>query len=468
MEFAQRGMSDQRLEEAWTRAIGELQRRALHDSPAGIWLPALVPMELRGDRVVVAAPNAYQAKYLELHLGEMLAECMSDALRRSVHVSFVVTPSEDRPLEMSEAPRVVQPIRPAPPKTTTQFGATPLNSRYTFENFVVGPSNRIPHAAAQSVAAHPGESYNPLFIYGGVGLGKTHLMQAVGHDIKAKDPSAEVVYISGEVFLQHVVQAIREQKTEAFRERYRRVDVWLVDDIQFIASKEQTRTESEFFFTFNALYESGRQIVISSDRPPKELQLIDDRLKSRFEMGLMTDIAPPDQETRQAILLSQADRTGAHVPDDVISYIADLVQSNIRALEGALRRVLYTASIEGRPVDIELAKSCLMDFSLGHSAREVTIPAVRAAVCERFRVTEEEIRGKSRQKNLVVPRQVAMYLARKLTDRSLQLIGSEFGGRDHSTVLHACEKVQSMLTEDSSLEQMVTEISDRLGRGTSN
>ncbi len=463
MEFAQREAPDRAMQEAWTRALTELQRRVLHDSPAGIWLPSLTPLEVRDDRFVVRAPNAYQARYLELNLGEMLGECVSHALQRNVRVSFVVPDSAEGVPQIVAPP--VQPVRPVPPRAGSEFTTTPLNPRYTFAHFVVGASNRIAHAAAQSVVAHPGEAYNPLFLYGGVGLGKTHLMQAIGHAVRQHNPSAEVVYISGEVFLQHVVQAIREGKTDLFRERYRRVDVWLVDDIQFIASKEQTRTEAEFFFTFNALYESGRQIVISSDRPPKELQLMDDRLRSRFEMGLMTDIGTPDKETRVAILMEQAARSGHHVPPDVLDYIADLVQSNIRALEGAFRRVLYTASVDKRVVDIDLARECLVDFSIGDGPREASVAAVQQMVAERFGISTRELTGKSRTKGIVMPRQVAIYLCRKLTSRPLQAIGAEFGGRDHSTVLHACGKIEKAIADDPSLARVVEEITERIQRG---
>ncbi|MBD3177287.1 MAG: chromosomal replication initiator protein DnaA, partial [Armatimonadia bacterium] len=337
--------------------------------------------------------------------------------------------------------------------------------KYTFDNFVVGPSNRVAHAAAKNVAATPGTAYNPLFIYGGVGLGKTHLMQAIGHGVKAQHPGKEVVYISGEAFLQNVLYAIRENKMDAFRARFRKVDLWLVDDIQFIASREGTRTESEFFFTFNALYQEGRQIVISSDRPPKELHLIDDRLRSRFEMGLMADIAVPDPETRLAILQQRAEATDSTVPVEVLQYIADRVESNIRALEGALVRVIYTASIDGESVSLDLVKRCLEDYAVENGSKGVSIADIKSLVAERFGIAEADLSSKKRHKALVTPRQIAMYLARQHTELSLQHIASEFKRQDHTTVMHACTRTEDMISDDPSLASVVNEIADQLRRG---
>jgi chromosomal replication initiator protein len=299
MEFVQENRPELDLKDLWGRAISDLQGRIMNDSAAGIWLPNLEPVELSEQILTVAAPNSYQARYLESHVGGALGHSVSQIAGRDLRVRFVVLPAGAAEPRTDHVPL---PIRVAPPARISEFVSSPLDPRYTFDNFVVGPSNRVAHAAAQSIARSPGGTYNPLFIYGGVGLGKTHLMQAIGHAVKAFHPQKEVLYISGEAFLQNVLYAIRENRMDAFRAHFRHVDVCLVDDIQFIASREGTRTESEFFFTFNALYQDGRQIVISSDRPPKELHLIDDRLRSRFEMGLMADIAVSDAETRLAIL----------------------------------------------------------------------------------------------------------------------------------------------------------------------
>jgi len=461
MEYLSQETGGVDLQEAWSRATVDLQSRVLSDSAAGIWLPNLEPIDMRGDVVTVAAPNAYQARYLESHLGDLLADCLSDALRRSVRVSFIVMPGS--PAQRLDAP---QPLRVPPPRKKEEFASSPLLGKYTFDSFVVGASNRVAHAAALSAASSPGGTYNPLFIYGGVGLGKTHLMQAIGHEVKGRHPHLEVIYISGEAFLQNVLLAIRENKMDAFRDRFRRVDVWLVDDIQLIASREGTRTEAEFFFTFNALYQGGRQIVISSDKPPKELLLIEDRLRSRFEMGLMVDIAPPDKETRMAILEQRAESLSAEVPGEVIRYIADKVESNIRALEGALVRVIYTASIDGRQVDIPLAHRCLEDYRRDGDPNGITLDAIKAMVGECFGVTEAQLSSQQRKRDLVVPRQIAMYLSRKHTDMPLQRIATEFSRQDHTTVLHACTRTEQMIQNDPSIAALVTEITDKLRRGS--
>jgi len=461
MEYMSQRSGAVDLQEAWSKATVDLQSRVLSDSAAGIWLPNLEPIDMRGDVVTVAAPNAYQARYLESHLGDLLADCLSDALKHSVRVSFIVMPGS--PAQRLEPP---QPLRVPPPRRKEEFVSSPLLGKYTFDSFVVGASNRVAHAAALSAASSPGGTYNPLFIYGGVGLGKTHLMQAIGHDVKTRHPRLEVVYISGEAFLQNVLLAIRENKMDAFRERFRRVDVWLVDDIQLIASREGTRTEAEFFFTFNALYQGGRQIVISSDKPPKELLLIEDRLRSRFEMGLMVDIAPPDKETRMAILEQRAESLSAQIPGEVIDYIADKVESNIRALEGALVRVIYTASIDGCAIDVGLAHRCLEDYRREGDANGITLDAIKAMVAECFGVTEVQLASQQRIRSLVVPRQIAMYLARKHTDLPLQRIASEFKRHNHTTVLHACSRTEQMIQSDPSIGALVTQITDKLRRGS--
>jgi chromosomal replication initiator protein len=462
MEFVDRSMPVGDLEELWSRSVADLQSRIMSDSAAGIWLPNLQPVDYDDGKLTVAAPNAYQARYLESHVGGALSTSVSRIAGQEVSVQFIVLPSSGQERGDDRTPL---PIRVPPPSRTSEFASSPLDPKYTFDNFVVGPSNRVAHAAAKNVAATPGTAYNPLFIYGGVGLGKTHLMQAIGHGVKAQHPGKEVVYISGEAFLQNVLYAIRENKMDAFRARFRKVDLWLVDDIQFIASREGTRTESEFFFTFNALYQEGRQIVISSDRPPKELHLIDDRLRSRFEMGLMADIAVPDPETRLAILQQRAEATDSTVPVEVLQYIADRVESNIRALEGALVRVIYTASIDGETVSLDLVKRCLEDYAVENGSKGVSIADIKSLVAERFGVAEADLSSKKRHKALVTPRQIAMYLARQHTELSLQHIASEFKRQDHTTVMHACTRTEDMISDDPSLASVVNEIADQLRRG---
>lgn len=339
-----------------------------------------------------------------------------------------------------------------------EFTPIPLNPKYTFERFVVGRSNSLSHAAAWSVAHHPAEKYNPLFIYGGVGLGKTHLMQAIGHKVREVHPELRVVYVSGETFLYHVVTAIREDKTAAFRRAYRSVDVWLVDDIQFIASAD--RTEVEFFHIFNELYDTNRQIVICSDRPPRELNLVEGRLRSRFEWGLITEIAPPDLEHRIAILQRKAEEENVTLPEDVALFIAQAIQTNIRVLEGALTRVIAHASFTGKPINLETAKASLRDYC-EIQPRMVELRHVQKVVAEHFNVDLAELRSSKRNRSLVQARHIAMYLAREMTSESLPDIGRAFG-RDHTSVLYAHEKISDEIKSDSTLSRLVNELKARI------
>jgi chromosomal replication initiator protein len=458
-------VGDDQLSQAWAQAVGDLQSRVQQDSAAGIWLPNLQLLGMRDGLVLVGAPNAYQAKYLEANLGRLLSDCLSDALRRTIRASFVVSGGPSGPIAAPPEERAPIPVRA--PRRGPDLSSSPLNPRYTFDAFVSGGSNRIAHAAAMSVAHKPGAaSTNPLFIYGGVGLGKTHLMHAIGHGVRELHPDLEVVYIGGEAFLQKVVSAIRDGGMDEFRARIREVDVWLMDDIQLIAQREGTRTETEFFFAFNALHEAGRQIVISSDRPPRQLQLLDDRLRSRFESGLTADIARPDKEMRTAILQQRTLAAGVRVADSVLDYIAETIQSSIRALEGALRRLLYTASIDGRPIDLALARECLADFASNETGRALTVALIRSLVAERFGVSERDLLGKTRRKALVIPRQIGMYVARQVTDRPLQTIAREFGRTDHTTVIHACAQTEKMMRDDASLAVIVTEILEQARRSS--
>jgi chromosomal replication initiator protein len=327
---------------------------------------------------------------------------------------------------------------------------------------VVGAGNRFAHAAATAVAESPARAYNPLFIYGGVGLGKTHLLQAIGHRVLADGSVVRVAYISSEKFTNELINAIRDDKTLEFRQRYRHVDVLLIDDIQFLAGKE--RTQEEFFHTFNTLHESSRQIIITSDRPPKEIPTLEDRLRSRFEWGLIADIQPPDLETRIAILRKKGEMERIPVPDDVAEFIAQRIHSNIRELEGALIRVVAYASLTRSTVSVDLAADVLRDLLPPARARVVTIQAIQHAVAEFFGIRPEEMRAKRRTKGVAFPRQIAMYLARELTDASLPRIGEEFGGRDHTTVIHACQRVRETLRRDAYLAASIKRLNEDLQR----
>jgi chromosomal replication initiator protein len=347
---------------------------------------------------------------------------------------------------------------PATGASGTAVSAPRLNPRYTFNTFIVGSGNQLAHAASQAVADAPGQAYNPLFLYGGVGLGKTHLLHAIGH--KALEIGLSVLYVSSETFTNEIINAIRFRTTEEFRNKYRSVDALLVDDIQFIAGKDST--EEEFFHTFNSLYEMSKQIVICSDRPPKAIVSLEERLRSRFEWGLIADIQPPDLETRVAILRAKADILGRVVPDDVITYLAGRVQSNIRELEGSFNRLLAFSQLQGLPLTVETAKAALASIASDGRQRRVSVAEVLGAVAEYYRIPEDDLRGKQRDKHIVVPRQVAMYLMRQETDASLLEIGQSLGGRDHSTVLHGCEKIGREMNENTSLRKEVLAIRQQL------
>jgi chromosomal replication initiator protein len=333
-----------------------------------------------------------------------------------------------------------------------------LNARYTFATFIVGSANQLAHAASLAVAEAPGQAYNPLFLYGGVGLGKTHLLHAIGH--VAVERNMSVLYVSSETFTNEIVNAIRYRTTEEFRAKYRSADLLLVDDIQFIAGKDST--EEEFFHTFNSLYESNRQIVICSDRPPKAIVSLEERLRSRFEWGLIADIQPPTLETRVAILRAKADMMRRAVPDEVIEYLATRIHSNIRELEGSLNRLLAFSQLQGMPLTIDTAKAALASLATDGRQRRVSVADVLEAVAEHYRISADDLRGKQRDKHIVVPRQIAMYLMRQETEASLMEIGQALGGRDHSTVLHGCEKINREVNENSALRKEVLAIRQQL------
>ncbi len=339
-------------------------------------------------------------------------------------------------------------------------GAAQLNPRYTFDAFVIGSGNQFAHAACQAVAERPSKAYNPLFLYGGVGMGKTHLMQAIGHEIAKRLQSAAICYVSSEKFTNEMINSLRYDKMTSFRDKFRNVDVLLVDDIQFLAQKE--RTQEEFFHTFNALHESMKQIVIASDRPPKELAEIEDRLRSRFEWGLIADIQPPDLETKVAILQKKAEQEKVTLPTDVALYIASNIRSNVRELEGALIRLVAHSSLIGAEITLPYTQQVLKNF-IDSQARKVTIESIQKAVAEQFGLRLVEIKAKNNSRAIVYPRQIAMYLAKHLTEASLPEIGRQFGGKHHTTVLHSVEKIDEVRKTDKDLNRMINKLTEQLG-----
>ena len=354
---------------------------------------------------------------------------------------------------------------PPPPQRGPEQGrfdwstAAQLNSRYTFDNFVIGNGNQFARAAALAVAERPSRAYNPLFLYGGVGMGKTHLMQAIGHEVKRRQPSANICYVSAEKFTNEMITSLRNDRMTSFRDRFRTVDVLLIDDIQFIAQKE--RTQEEFFHTFNALHESMRQIVIASDRPPKELAEIEDRLRSRFEWGLIADIQPPDLETKVAILQKKAETEQATLPTDVALFIASNVRTNVRELEGALTRLIAWCQLNHVDITLAAAQQCLKQF-IDMQVRKVTIEAIQRAVAESFGMRVTDLKQKNNARPVVVPRQIAMFLAKQMTEASLPEIGRQFGNKHHTTVMHSISKIDELRRSDKDLQRMLNKLQDML------
>ena len=470
---------------AWERCLAEFGDGVL--SPQHKAFFSLTrPLGLVEHTALLAAPNEFTKELLDSRYRSLIAEALSGQLGHEIQVAVTVQPLPE-PVEPQSA--AVDAVRVADPTTADAVvaveeryaeaaphpapgtgrevpapgkGAEParLNPKYTFETFVIGSSNRFAHAAAVAVAEAPAKAYNPLFVYGESGLGKTHLLHAIGHYARSLFPGTKVRYVSSEEFTNDFINAIRDDKTGAFQRRYRDNDILLVDDIQFLENKE--RTQEEFFHTFNALHGANKQVVITSDRPPKQLSTLEDRLRNRFEWGLITDVQPPDLETRIAILRKKAAHERLNAPPEVLEYISSKIQSNIRELEGALIRVTAFASLNRTPVDLSLAEIVLKDLIPEHGGPEITAATIMASTAQYFGLSMEDLCGSSRSRVLVNARQIAMYLCRELTDLSLPKIGQHFGGRDHTTVMHADRKIRSLMAERRSIYNQVTELTNRI------
>jgi len=436
--------------QAWQATLGQLQMempRATYDT----WVKGSSLIKHEENTFTIAVQNAYARDWLENRLTITAEKMLTGIMNSPQEICFILKTTNETKKEIKEPEPV---SRGAPVEKlihNTQF-----NSRYTFNNFIVGPNNRLPHAASQAVAESPANAYNPLFLYGGVGLGKTHLFQAIGNQTLAR--GVTVVYVSSEEFTNDLINAIRRHDTASFRGTYRSIDILLIDDIQFIAGKEST--QEEFFHTFNTLYGQNKQIVITSDRSPKSLVRLEERLRSRFEWGLIVDIQPPELETRIAILRTKAERAGRVVPDEILETIAYQIQANIRELEGALTRVLAYSDLSGKPLTLELTKIALTDFAPSPSTVEPD--HVVGVVAEAFNLTREEILSRNRSKSISLPRQIAMYLLRDVINASFPQIGETMGGRDHTTVLYACEKISGLIERDDQFRRQVFHLRDQL------
>jgi chromosomal replication initiator protein len=446
--------------QVWRAALGELQ---VSLSPANFetWLKETALVAVDDNRFRVAVPNGFAKDWLETRYRSLISQTLARIVGYSVQVDFevqqaVAAPAEDQPSQAQPERVRLEPGRIGGP----EGGSSSLNPRYTFRNFIVGSANRLAHAASLSVAERPGHAYNPLFLYGGVGLGKTHLMHAIGSQVIARFPRKRVVYATSEKFTNEFITSIQQGKIDEFRGRYRRIDILLIDDIQFIADKE--RTQEEFFHTFNAIHEDGKQIVLSSDRPPKLITTLEERLRSRFEWGLIADLTAPDLETRIAILRAKAEEQSVPMGSDVLEFIARKVISNIRELEGALNRIVAYANMGGMPITIELAQAVLSNVLYNPKRRMVTPERIVQAVSDYYSVELDALKGQKRDRAIVMPRQIAMYLMRAETDVSLLRIGQELGGRDHSTVLHACDKIDRETQENEELRRELAAVREMI------
>jgi chromosomal replication initiator protein len=435
------------LNTIWAAALEQL-RESVSTATYESFLRQTTAVSYDGRRVVLAAPNTFARDWIARKHSQEIRDIFTDLLGEPVEIEMTVgdTPAPPPPPPV-RSPVVQATSLPHFGVPYDEFGATPLNPAYTFENFVVADCNRFAHAAAVQVAKAPGQAYNPLFIHSKAGLGKTHLMQAIGHALRQRFPHAEVIYVSAENFVNHMISGIRDNTIDAFRTRYRRVDVWLLDDVQFIAAIEGPASEEEFFHTFNTLHQTNKQVVIASDAPPRALRLMNERLRSRLEMGIVADLRCPDVETRIAILEKKAVAEGMGLPREILELIARRIESNIRVLQGALIKICASASMTGRTPSITEVEELIADYSAAASDRRVSMIEIVEAVGARMGIDTDDLMGPKRQKDLMWARQVATYLCRELTDNSLAAIGEFFGGRDHSTVLHSYNKVADLLSD---------------------
>ncbi|HWZ43134.1 MAG TPA: chromosomal replication initiator protein DnaA [Candidatus Saccharimonadales bacterium] len=449
----------------WLRILAALEKKISHHS-FDTWLKPTRFSHVAGSVIFVRVPTA-EFRHIGEKFGDLIQEAMDNCAPGFDEVKFIT--AEEDP--------TVTPVRPDggfAPVSATNAAATSasarqqrfdwdsaaqLNPRYTFEAFVIGSGNQFAHAAAQAVAERPSKAYNPLFLYGGVGMGKTHLMQAIGHEVKRRQPHSAICYISSEKFINELINSLRYDRMISFRDKFRNVDVLLIDDIQFLANKE--RMQEEFFHTFNALHDSLKQIVIASDRPPKELAEIEDRLRSRFEWGLIADIQPPDLETKVAILQKKAESEHVALSTDLALYIAANVRTNVRELEGALIRLMAYCSLTGAEINLATAQQVLKNF-IDSQARKVTIDAIQKAVAEQFGLRIAEIKAKSNSRAIVFPRQIAMFLAKQMTEASLPEIGRQFGGKHHTTVMHSIEKIEEQRQSDKDLNRLLNKLTETL------
>lgn len=442
------------LTELWQKTLN-LLKSELTEISYNTWIKTIEPVSMNGNNIVLGVPAEFNKGILESRYSTLIMNALKQVTSKEFTITFTIPSQEDDKNKKYEKQTEVV--------NNDESVISILNPKYTFDTFVIGNSNRLAHAASVAVAESPAKAYNPLFIYGGVGLGKTHLMHAIGHYVLSQNPSTRVLYVSSEKFTNELINAIKDDRNEEFRTKYRNIDILLIDDIQFIGGKE--RTQEEFFHTFNSLYEAGKQIIVSSDKPPKDIPTLEERLRSRFEWGLIADIQPPDLETRIAILRKKAQMESLDVPNDVMVFIADKIASNIRELEGALNRVVAYSSLTESEINVELATEALKDILSAARTKVINSATIQEAVARYFDIKPEEFKSKKRNRDIAYPRQIAMYLCRELTDMSLPKIGDEFGGRDHTTVIHACDKIAEDIETNPETRRVLEELKKTITGG---
>ncbi|MBR5581923.1 MAG: chromosomal replication initiator protein DnaA [Phascolarctobacterium sp.] len=439
------------LAEVWIRFTEKFSESA-SAQVMDTWINPIMPLEVTDEYCKVAVKNSFFKRFIEEKYSKTIESILSSIMEKNIRLIIEAPEQAEEKQVIPEIKVAAEPIKPLfNVEKEEEAAESNLNPKYVFENYVMGNSNRFAYAAAQAVANNPATTYNPLFLYGGVGLGKTHLMHAIGNRIKQNDPTMKVLYISSENFTNEIINSIYNKNTEAFRKKYRNIDCLIIDDIQFLKGKEQTQVE--FFHTFNDLRDSNKQIIISSDRLPKEIETLEDRMRSRFEQGLIADIQPPDLETRIAILRQKAANDKIEMPNDVLTLLATSITNNIREIEGVYTKIVAYSSLMDVPVTLEITKKILDDMGNIVQVKQITFESITQAVAEHYRIKLDELFNKKRTQNIAYPRQVAMYLCRELADMSYPRIGELFGGRDHTTVIHAYEKISNKSKEDSKLQK---------------
>jgi chromosomal replication initiator protein len=439
------------LEEIWNNSLSKIEGK-IGNSVFDLWFKPIKISSIKDQTVTLEIPNRFFKEWIEDSYPNLIKDSLETVVGYPVMLKYRVEEKQD-----TTQKKIISQLENKRIRLANK--GIYLNPKYTFENFITGHSNQFAHAAAIAVAESPGKTYNPLFIYGGVGLGKTHLMHSIGNKVMNGKHDVSVLYVSSEQFTNEVVSAIRHEKMSDLKEKYRNLDLLLLDDVQFIANK--TATQEEFFYTFNALYEKQKQIVISCDRPPKEISDVTDRLRSRFNMGLIADIQPPDIETKIAIIYKKAEMMGRKIPEDVAHYLASKIKSNIRELEGSLIRIAAQSSLTGEEINIETTKKILKDI-IHDDERPITIDSIQKTVCDFYNLKLTDIKAKRRTKDIALPRQVAMYISKQITDSSLNDIGKAFGGKDHATVIYACKQIEERRGKDETFNRMIENLLQKI------